>query len=315
MNEKNLKMTHRTAEVLRDHWDLLAVVLVSALMVPLAMTQNPLRIIFGLFFTLFFPGYAFVSFLFPKNEIEVLERIALSLGLSVAITPLIGLGLNFSFGIRVETILPSLAIFNTLFSILAIKRRESVAEPFVPKVKFEVDFKSMSLTEKLLTIALISAIFISIFTLFYVLSNPRQGESFTEFYILGPKGKASDYPTRLFVNQSGSLIIGIVNHEYRTMNYTVEIWMVGENFSEIRLLESFTVSLEHSKISEQWKPQFERNFIFSIEKPGKYRLVFLLLKDCPPKRPEDHGSEEERIRKAMSGELQSLILNVEVLEI
>jgi uncharacterized membrane protein len=317
MNEKNLKMTHRTAEVLRNHWDLVAVVLVSALMVPLAMTQNPLRIIFGLFFTLFFPGYAFVSFLFPKNEIEVLERIALSLGLSVAITPLIGLGLNFSFGIRVETILPSLAIFNTLFSILAIKRRESVAEPFVPKVKFEVDFKSMSLTEKLLTIALISAIFISIFTLFYVLSNPRQGESFTEFYILGPKGKASDYPTRLFVNQSGSVIIGIVNHEYRTVNYTVEIWLAkeGGNFSKVKLLDSFAITLDHVPVTQNWTPQFEKLYNFSIKDPGKYKMFFLLLKDMPPKKPEDFGSGEDRIRRAIEGEIQSLILNVEVIEL
>jgi uncharacterized membrane protein len=167
--------------------------------------------------------------------------------------------------------------------------------------------------ERILSAFLLLALLASIAALIYLILNPLPGERFTEFYILGPKGKASDYPTRLFVNQSGSLIIGIVNHEYRTMNYTVEIWRIGENFSEIRLLESFTVSLEHSKISEQWKPQFERNFSFSIEKPGEYRLVFLLLKDCPPKRPEDYGSEEERIRKAISGELQSLILNVEVL--
>jgi uncharacterized membrane protein len=168
--------------------------------------------------------------------------------------------------------------------------------------------------ERILSAFLLLALLASIAALIYLILNPPPGERFTEFYILGPRGKASDYPTRLFVNQSGSLIIGIVNHEYRTMNYTVEIWRIGENFSEMRLLESFTVSLEHSKISEQWKPQFERSFSFSIEKPGRYRLVFLLLKDCPPKRPEDYGSEEERIRKAMNWELQSLILNVEVLE-
>ena len=143
----------------RRNWDLIAVILISVSMIPLAMTQNPIRVIFGLLFVLFLPGYAFVSFLFPKrSEIDSLERIALSLGLSIAITPLIGLALNYSFGIRLETILPSLAIFNILFSVLAIKRRESVSDPFIPELKVEIDFKSMELTEKLLTIALISAI-------------------------------------------------------------------------------------------------------------------------------------------------------------
>ena len=68
------------------------------------------------------------------------------------------------------------------------------------------------------------------------------------------------------------------------MNYTVEIWLVGENVSDSTLLESFAVSLDHMPISEQWKPQFERDFSFSIENPGKYRLIFILLKDCPPKK-------------------------------
>jgi uncharacterized membrane protein len=304
--------------VLRNHWDLIAVMMISVSMIPLAMTQNPIRVIFGLLFVLFIPGYAFVSFLFPKrSEIDSLERIALSLGLSIAITPLIGLALNYSFGIRLETILPSLAIFNILFSVLAIKRRESVSEPFIPELRVEIDFKSMDLTEKLLTIALISAIFVSILTLSYVILNPRQSESFTEFYILGPKGKAADYPTRLFVNQSGSVIIGIVNHEYRTVNYTVEIWLLKAdgNFSEAILMDSFTVTLEHVPIAQNWTPQFEKQFNFSIKDPGKYRIFFLLLKDCPPRMPEEFGSVEDKIRKAIEGEIQSLILNFEVVEL
>ena len=303
--------------MLRRNWDLIAVMLISVSMIPLAMIQNPVRVIFGLLFVLFLPGYAFVSFLFPKrSEIDSLERMALSLGLSIAITPLIGLALNYSFGVRLETILPSLAIFNILFSLLAIKRRESVSDPFIPELKLEIDFKSMELTEKLLTIALISAIFVSILTLSYVILNPRQSESFTEFYILGPKGKAADYPTKLFVNQSGSVIIGIVNHEHRTMNYTVEIWLLKDgNFSEISLMDSFTVTLEHVPVAQNWTPQFEKTFSFSIKDPGKYRIFFLLLKDCPPKKPEDFGSGEDKIRKAIEGEIQSLILNVEVVEL
>ena len=166
--------------------------------------------------------------------------------------------------------------------------------------------------DRILSAILLFALFASIAALIYLILNPPPGEKFTEFYILGPKGKAADYPTRLFANQSGSVIIGIVNHEYRTVNYTVEIWMIGENFSNARLLESFNVTLDHLPISEKWMPQFERSFSFSIGNPGKYRLIFILLKDCPPRIPDDFGSWEERISKALNGEIQSLILNVEV---
>jgi len=44
---------------------------------------------------------------------------------------------------------------------------------------------------------------------------PRLGETFTEFYILGPGGNASCYPTNLTVNETGGVILGLMNHEPR----------------------------------------------------------------------------------------------------
>ena len=171
--------------------------------------------------------------------------------------------------------------------------------------------------ERILSAFLLLALLASIAALIYLILNPPPGERFTEFYILGPKGKASDYPTRLFVNQSGSVIIGIVNHEYRTVNYTVEIWLAkeGGNFSKVKLLDSFAITLDHVPVTQNWTPQFEKLYNFSIKDPGKYKMFFLLLKDMPPKKPEDFGSGEDRIRRAIEGEIQSLILNVEVIEL
>ena len=37
----------------------------------------------------------------------------------------------------------------------------------------------------------------------YVIITPKEGEKFTEFYILGPNGTASDYPTELKVGKGG----------------------------------------------------------------------------------------------------------------
>ncbi len=73
---------------MRD-WNLLATILISIAMVGvvLAFPETPFRTVLGLIFILFLPGYSFISFLFPEREIEDLERLALSFGLSIAIVP------------------------------------------------------------------------------------------------------------------------------------------------------------------------------------------------------------------------------------
>ena len=61
---------------------------------------------------------------------------------------------------------------------------------------------------------------------------------------------------------------------------------------------------------------------FSIEKPGKYKIFFLLFKDSRPplpfeaKKMDYAGTEaENRIIEAVEGRIQSLILNIEVREL
>ena len=62
----------------------------------------PLRVVLALPLMLFIPGYCVIAALFPKDgDINLIERFVLSFGLSIAIVPLIGLGLNFTpWGIR-----------------------------------------------------------------------------------------------------------------------------------------------------------------------------------------------------------------------
>ncbi|MCK4491168.1 MAG: DUF1616 domain-containing protein [Candidatus Altiarchaeales archaeon] len=40
--------------------------------------------------------------------------------------------------------------------------------------------------------------------------HPSRGETFTEFYLLGPGGMAGDYPTTLSVGGDGAVIVGVV---------------------------------------------------------------------------------------------------------
>jgi uncharacterized membrane protein len=95
-----------------------AVVLVCACLLSVYATGlNPvfaaLRVVFGSLFTLFLPGYSLIEALYPRGgELSPLERLALSIGLSLALVPLLGLLLNYTpWGIRLN---PTLAALSTL---------------------------------------------------------------------------------------------------------------------------------------------------------------------------------------------------------
>src|SRR3990170_4528829 len=100
----------------RRELDLVLVTLCSlALLAVVAAMPSlgPLRIILGLPFVLFLPGYALMAALFPrKDDVDAIERIAISLGLSIAVVPLIGLALNYSpWGVRFDPVLVASALF------------------------------------------------------------------------------------------------------------------------------------------------------------------------------------------------------------
>ena len=191
-----------------------------------------IRSILGVLLVLFIPGYSLVSALFPhKGDLDGIERTALSLGLSIAVTPLIGLALNFTpWGIRLDPILISLTYFTLIMILVAFLRRrrlpaeERFAVPFMEFFRdLKASFHGKPRTEVALSLILIIAILLAISTTAYVIVNPKQGEKFTEFYILGPDGKATNYPTNLTVAQQGTLIIGVVNHEYAAINYQLVV--------------------------------------------------------------------------------------------
>jgi len=88
-----------------------------------------LRWIVGSVFVLFLPGYVTVQALFPEGkELDNIERFALTVGLSLAITPLIGLLLNYTpWGIRLDPIVISLSIFTLGLAISGTFRRYRLA--------------------------------------------------------------------------------------------------------------------------------------------------------------------------------------------
>jgi uncharacterized membrane protein len=260
----------------------LKLILVYLFLATVFLTIPPLdktiiRTLLGIPLVLFIPGYVLIAALFPRmDDLDGIERIALSFGLSIAVVPLLGLGLNFTpWGIRFGPILATLVLFSLFLLIIASFRRLELPR----EERFEVPLKATmagmkeeflrtgNKTDRILTLILVFSIILSLVTLVYVIVTPKQGEKFTEFYILGSSGKASDYPKEVSPGAPVKLIVGVVNHEYSYINYTLRVQIKNDTFLErkIQLADNQT---------------WEKPVNFTIDRTGTdLKLEFLLFRE------------------------------------
>ena len=106
--------------------------LMTVLMIYTLPTEYPLmavRWVLGSVFVLFLPGYVTVEALFPKGrELDGIERFALSVGLSLALVPLVGLLLNYTpWGIRLTPIVISLTILTLGLAGVGVGRQYGIS--------------------------------------------------------------------------------------------------------------------------------------------------------------------------------------------
>ncbi|MFZ7137813.1 MAG: DUF1616 domain-containing protein [archaeon] len=88
------------------------------------MPASYIRYIFAFVLVAFLPGYCLTKALFPKQTtLDPIERITFSIGLSFALTTLMGLFLSFSsLGLTLSTTLPTLTLMVVVLVVLALIR-------------------------------------------------------------------------------------------------------------------------------------------------------------------------------------------------
>ena len=259
------------------------------------VNQTPLRVLAGLPTVLFIPGYLLIAALFPQNdEIDWIERVALSFGLSIAVVPLIGLVLNYTpWGIRLDPVLISIAGFCLVMAAIATYRRLLIPEEerlVVPlrevlvSAQSELFEQGQAPLDRALSVLLVISIVAAVGTTLFVIAVPKEGEHFTEFYILGAEGKAADYPTAFAPNTSQWVTVGVCNHEYRNVTYTVETHAVNQTYDlstntstidRMDLLDRYSVTLPHNQTGE-------RRVDFVVPDAGYNKLQFLLFNETVP---------------------------------
>lgn len=269
-------------------------------------------------FLVFVPGYALISGFFPRktvvdapnrkeNRIEfdlkgsnrgVLERVVLSLGLSVAIVSLTAFGLNVA-SIKIGP--PSLLLYvggitAVATGIAAIRRgllpeeerfTVSITDGLIRIWPTATD--SSTRADSALNALLVIAAVAGVTLLVYAIVVPTGGESFTLFAVLSEdeNGRliAGDYPAESEPGETRNVTLRIENHENRKVSYTtiVELQRFANDSAthpvKTRELDRLSVTLTDD---DTWT----REYGIEPPMPGpRLRVTFLLYKSQPPPTP------------------------------
>jgi uncharacterized membrane protein len=282
--------------------DALTIILILAIVfIPI----NSIRIILGIPFLLFFPGYMLVTAFFPGSKnMGVTERVILSLGLSIAVDALIGLGLNYTpWGIRLEPLLFSISAFIILTSAIAFYRQSKAhgkpgfMQSFQPRLPgYEGRFLN-----KTLAVILALTILGTFGTIGYSLASAKTGEKFTEFYILGINGKAENYPASFILTDTqitgvgyagifnysdklGRVTLGIINNQQAKTIYSVSLKIDGQPASMNYAGQSFN-QLEGIELMQGGK--WEGEVGFAPSHTGNSQKVEFLLFENGKSTPQE----------------------------
>lgn len=266
------------------------------------LSETPVRVLAGMLLILFVPGYALVAALFPARGtsptgagsstqplashddhgqsvdddhsttfrgIDRWERLALGFGLSLAIVPLLALGVTLSpYALSLATIFLSVSVFTLLSMGIATVRRRAVP----PEQRYHLSVgrwvartrtgqrRSGSTGHVVLNIALVGAVIFAAGTLGFAVMASPDGEQFTEFHVLSEDADgelvAGEYPEMLVADEPRQIHMGIENEEGHTVEYTVVVQSQrieetdqGMVVSERVELDRFSVVLESG---ESW---------------------------------------------------------------
>ncbi|KAB8139839.1 DUF1616 domain-containing protein [Chloroflexia bacterium SDU3-3] len=243
---------------LADVADLLGLLALALLAPALVLLPIPplLRLPLGVALVLFAPGYALQALLFARGSLDGVARAALSVGLSIALVPLLALLLNaLPWGIRPLPITLALAATVGLLALAALVRRArwpvQVATAPAPRRW------PLALAASTAAVALASALLI------WLTAAPPAAP--TEFYALGSQSMAESYPREAVVGEPVALTLGIASHEPQQASYRVAVRSAGAE-----LLRTQPITLAPGAVAEQ-------QMQFALPQAGDDQVVEIVL--------------------------------------
>lgn len=280
--------------------------------------ESVLRTVVGTLFVLFVPGYAITAALFPDASsgerddrrgdtlfprpgasIRGIERVVLSVGLSVLLVPMVAFLLNFTeWGVTFGAVMVSLSgLALVLTAVAALCRWETP-----PERRFEVPVREWiggvvgaglpeteSSADFVLNLVIAGAVLVAVASVSYAVVAPNEG-GFTEFSLLTRNETgdlaASDYPTEFVAGESRPVVVGIDNHERERVSYSVvvELQRVAPENESNRVLAERELDRLRVELGpgESWRNDYD---VVPTLTGDRLRLQFLLYRGTPPDEP------------------------------
>lgn len=296
--------TNNSAPIISDltfvvAWSVLTVVAIM-LDAPLAV-RGPL----GVGSALLLPGYAVIAALFPAGStqlsevtaadgISLLERAVLSVGVSLTVLALSGIGLNRILGsIPTETLLAGvLTITIVSVAVASIRRRLVQAdERYAPSISFSA---MRSRPDALVILLAVSVLFAGGAVAYGELGT-NQSTSLTEFYFVTDSGNSSEGYTTTFDSDTATpMSLAIGNSEGEEMTYTVigQLQQAEQQDGTVVVEGRLELSRDRIRVPAGTARQLNTT-VEPDASEGSYRLVYLLYKDDPPEDPEISNAYRE----------------------
>ena len=226
------------------------------------------RVVAGAVTLLFLPGYVTAAALFPRRglsgsdhtaghePIGFRERAVVSLGLSVALLPILALVVGqFTDGFSEAIAFGTVAGYVLVVGVVAWLRRRSVPPGerlSLPVSAWRAEFAdgvgSGSTRDRLLTVALVASVLLAGAAFGYAAANPADGETYSDFHLLttNESGEqvSAGYPDRLARGETASVTWGIENHEAEQTAYTVVVALERVSLSDDGVRRIETVELD-----------------------------------------------------------------------
>lgn len=266
--------------------DILIVIIFSIIGAVMAFALpdgNFLRTILGIPLLIFFPGYALVSALWPGKSLDNIERIALSFGLSIVLSAIVGMAMAYTIDLTLVSITMGLLVLIILLCVLTFFQRSKIPEDDLFNFQLSKAIPQMpdNKPEMFFVIMLAACLIASGITMGYLITRPASGESYSEFYLLDINSTTQNYPVNLSVNEVGQVIVSINCNEYHFTEYEILFGLEGAGDTGLTstwdepqvmntpILTRRNVTLDHEGV-------FEDVCEFSFTAAGTYQIVWEL---------------------------------------
>jgi len=298
-------------------WDVLAVLGYAAAVAPLQWIGLPSSIRIALLtpVLLFLPGFTLSTVLFPgkparddssvnsgfarlggsgstskdrDSRIDMVERTALGLGLSLGLIPLFAFAFDLALGRVVGPIIVVSAVFSALMALVGGVRRSKMPESDrfeVPIGRWFDDLTAGVVDESpgvaAVNVALAVSVVLALGVVGVAFAVPQEGATFTEFAVGSERGGefvTDDYPDGLAVGETAEPALLIENREREVVEYHVVARFERVEDGTVVAAEEaggFTVTVEPGETA------VETHRVTPPMTGENVRLRFLLYRDEP----------------------------------